>query len=421
MASWGMAAYTGRKMWEDARKTQEENERLLAGRELFDRQIEEAEKDAEVTAQAKKESRRIQSLINSKKVELQAGGQRGAKAMAEVLSGIYGGDGSTWQAKDGVIYEIDSNGNTVNATDLRNTSGAAILSMAQQYVPDAATVAATFIDAEKENQKTIREAQLKVLELENAVRVAMTNGASNAQVAQLKGQYDIAVQQLRNQSALDVKSLDVSSALKVANVGLQKEFASQWDNLPQIRKYAIEQTVADAIAGGVPQYDSTGNFTGIGIINPSTNDVTPIELTPEMRSGILSQVDQQILEGGQLAANTGYTAPVAVYLGSAKSGITQRRDAEVAAVNEAILQGVDAFKALNSNPGAGLSQVQIPSYGLPAITSIQPLPVVSGIINPSTNLPVMSQVTQGVRQGIAQQNADAIQPYPLTFGLAGFH
>lgn len=404
MASWGMAAFTGRKMWEESRRTQEENERLLAGRPLFDLQMEEAKKDADLTAQAVKESRRVQSLINSKKSDLQAGGERGAKALAEVMSGIHGGDGTAWRAQDGIIYEIDKSGNARPYMDLRNASGIAMLATAQQFVPDAATATATYQAAEKENQKTLREREIEVMKLDNQLRVALASGASAAQVAGIKGQYDIAVQALKNQAAVDTKKLDIDSAYRVAQVGLQKEFASQWDDPQKLQKYVTDYVVASAVPGGVPQYDTSGNLTGIGIINPTTKDVVPIELTPELRSGVLSQRDQLMLEGGQAAAANGYMAPAITFLGNAGSGMTQRRDAEVAAANAAQAGAIQSYETVPQ--GYALDRVQAPSYGLPAITTMQPVPVVSGVINPTNNLPVMSQIIQDVRQGIAQQNAD---------------
>lgn len=426
MASWGMAAYTGRKMWEDARKTQEENERLLAGRQLFDLGIEEAEKDAELQSQAKKESRRVQSLINSKKTALQAGGVRGAKAYAEVMSGITG-DGSTWQAKDGIVYELDKDGNVVNATDMRNVSGAAMLSMAQQFVPDAATVTRDYQVAEAANQQAIRELQIKKMELDNQIRVALTNGASQAQVAQLRGEYALVEQQLRNQSALDVKKLDVSSARDLANLQFQESMAKTWEP-KKIEDSVLNQVVGMTIPGGIPQYDSTGHWTSVTVLNPSTKEPVEVELTPEQRSGILSQRDQILLEGAQMAAATGFSGPAMFYTGSAASGITQRRDAEVAAATALAQQALQSY-ASTPAPGAGLSQVQTPAYGIPSVTSIQPVPVVSGVINPATGLPVMPQVIQGVRQGIAQQNADNYRPGPsvidplntASFGLSGIY
>lgn len=410
MASWGMAAYTGRKMWEDARKTQEENERLLAERRLFDLGIKEAEQDAELQAQAKKESRRIQSLINAKKTDLQAGGERGAKALAEVYSGLFGKDGATWSAKDGVLYELDRDGNTVNAVDLRRVSGIAMLSMAQQFVPTAEEAAAAYQTAEALNQKAIHEIQMKMLELENEIRVAQTNGASSAVVAKLRGEYALAEQEMRNRSALDIKSLDVQSAQSAAQFGFQESMAKMWDT-DKVNKWATTRAVGTAIPGGIPQYDTSGNFIGAAVINPTTNDVVPVELTPEMRSGIISQRDQLVSEGAGKAAATGYMAPPVVYMGHADSGMTQRRDAEMAALLESVQQATQSVGNVPV-PGAGLKHVQMPMYGNPQITTLQSLPTVYNTFNPSTGLPVAPQIFQDVRQGLAQQRADSFVPSP---------
>ena len=375
MASWGLAAYTGRKMWEDATKVAEENERYKAGRALFDLQLQEDKETAKLQAQANKESRRIASNLNTYKSRIQRGDK---KALAEFMSSIDTNSDTSWSVVGDSIVEQDESGNIVTNIPLKDVSGAAMLSMAQQFVPTADKVAEEYRIGVASNQKYMQELQKAMMDVQARLEVAKINGASSATVAQLNGEYSLLREQLKAASDANLKNMDSSAGISMA---LAKEGLSQWQDAASVRQAATVNALATMSPNAVPQFDSNGNLTML--TDMSTGEqVTPDKLSTDFTSELNNRARQFITTGLQQAAATNFSGPMVGYLTNATNQYVNNLNQNIADIASQI------GNATTSVQGLPVLAVPTPQaqlgVGTPSVdTSSLQAPVVYSYISPT--------------------------------------
>lgn len=303
MASIGLGMATGRALWEQARRTQEENERFLMGRNLYEQQLQLQELQTQQQITEQETSTQASAILEKYRKRIQAGDTEAfAKFLADMSpeeDDVYVVQGNEimkgYKSPDG---EIVWEGVVMDTTGF---SGPALLSAAYQHVETTSQLVAGYRTAAAAAAETLNEYQFESFKTDEKIRYAQAESAINlnaalAQNALSGGGKTASFEDIRNTVLLSRNYTigKVDGVEQIYDMATGQPITAEELSSVNAEIYA---TYEQARKTGVAPSDIVGGTWGTRLLGSQGS--SPAPLTPEQQEQLAREkLDASLIESG---------------------------------------------------------------------------------------------------------------------------